>query len=71
MTIDQTTSLVKKIQKRNSAVNVDVNLRIKHLQRRLVTLSFMEGNHSADYFAVLGKIKELRKKIFDDNSHTI
>ena len=69
MTIDQTTSLVKKIQKRNSAVNIDVNMRIKHLQRRLVTLSFMEGNHSADYFAVLGKIKELRRQIFKGTSY--
>jgi hypothetical protein len=69
MTIAQTTSLVKKIQKRNSAVNVDVNMRIKHLQRRLVTLSFMEGNHSADYFAVLGKIKQLREQIFRNVNH--
>jgi hypothetical protein len=69
MTIAQTTSLVKKIQKRNSAVNVDINMRIKHLQRRLVTLSFMEGSHSADYFAVLGKIKELRSQIFRDVTH--
>ena len=66
MTISQTTSLVKRIQERNSAVNLDVNMRIKHLQRRLVTLSFMDGNHSADYFAVLGKIKELRMQIFKD-----
>jgi len=69
MTIAHTTSLVKKIQKRNSAVNVDVNMRIKHLQRRLVTLSFMDGNHSADYFAVLGKIKELRSQIFREANH--
>jgi hypothetical protein len=64
MTIAQTNSLVKRLKERNSAVNLDVNMRIKHLQRRLVTLSFMEGSHSADYFAVLGKIKVLRKQIF-------
>jgi hypothetical protein len=64
MTIAQTNSLVNKLNERNSAVNLDLNMRIKHLQRRLVTLSFMEGSHSADYFAVLGKIKDLRKQIF-------
>jgi hypothetical protein len=69
MTIIDTTSLVKKLQDRNSAVNVDVNMKIKHLQRRLVTLSFMEGDHSADYFAVLGKIKQLRRQIFKDVAH--
>ena len=69
MTIAQTSSLVKRLQERNSAVNLDINMRIKHLQRRLVTLSFMEGNHSADYFAVLGKIKDLRRQIFKKSSH--
>lgn len=69
MTIDQTTTLVKKLQDRNSAVNIDVNMRIKHLQRRLVKLSFMEGDQSADYFAVLGKIKQLRSQIFKNVAH--
>lgn len=64
MTIAQTNSLVKKLQEKKSAVNVDVNMKIKHLQRRLVNLSFMEGDHSAAYFAILGKIKELRREIF-------
>lgn len=64
MTISQTSSLVKKIHERNSAVNVDVNQRIKELQRQLVTLSFTDGDHSSDYYAVLGQIKELRRQIF-------
>jgi aconitase B len=69
MTIDQTNSLVKKLQERNSAVNIDVNMRIKQLQRRLVELSFMEGDQSADYFAVLENIKQLRSQIFKDVAH--
>ena len=69
MTIAQTNSLVKKLKERKSAVDLDINMRIKLLQRRLVTLSFMEGNHTADYYAVLGKIKELRSQIFKGASH--
>lgn len=59
-----TTSLVKRIHERKSTVNLDVNLRIKQLQRRLVTISFMEGNHSTEYFAVLDQIKQLRSQVF-------
>jgi hypothetical protein len=68
MTIAQTNSLVEKIHKRKSAINRDINSRIKQLQKHLVVLSFTQGNHSADYFATLGKIKELRSQIFDDRN---
>jgi hypothetical protein len=64
MTIAQTNSLVKSIKEKNSAVNREINMKIKHLQRHLATLTFMEGNHTADYFAILGKIKELKNQIF-------
>ena len=65
MTISQTNSLLKKLKGKNSAVNVEVNMKIKLLQKRLVNLTFMEGDHSEDYYAVLGKIKELRMEIFN------
>ena len=69
MTIDQTNSLLKKLQERNSSVNLDLNMKIKQLQRRLVTLSFMEGDNSADYFDVLEEIKQLRRQIFKGVAH--
>jgi len=65
MTIAQTNYVVEKIQNRKSAINQDINTKIKQLQKHLVTLSFTDGDHSADYYATLGKIKELRNKIFD------
>jgi len=65
MTIAQTNYVVEKIQNRKSAINKDINTKIKQLQKHLVTLSFTDGDHSADYYATLGKIKELRNKIFD------
>jgi hypothetical protein len=68
MTIVQTNSLVKKLE-RKSAVKRDINMKIKHLQKRLVTLTFMKGDHTAEYFAVLGEINELRSQIFKDASY--
>jgi len=59
-----TQSLVRKIHERKSVINLDVNSRIKQLQKRLVTLSFKEGNHTTEYFDTLGKIENLRKNIF-------
>jgi hypothetical protein len=64
MTIAQTNLLVKKLQKRKSAVDIEINMEIKSLQRRLVELTFTSGNNSAEYFVILGKIKSLRKQIF-------
>ncbi|MFK8012004.1 MAG: hypothetical protein AB8B80_08200 [Marinicellaceae bacterium] len=55
---------MKKIHQRKSAINVDINCRIKELQQKLVTLSFSKGDNTADYYAVLGKIKQLRRQIF-------
>ena len=69
MTIAQTNSLVKKLKEQKSAVNRDINMKIKHLQRRLVTLTFMKGDHTAEYFAILGKINELRSQIFKGASY--
>jgi len=68
MTIAQTNSLVKKLQKRKSAVDIEINMEIKSLQRRLVELTFTSGNNSAEYFVILGKIKSLRKQIFKGSS---
>jgi len=62
-----TASITRRIKERNSAVNTDINSRIKHLQRLLVSYSFTKSASSTQYFKTLGKIKQLRKQIFDGN----
>ena len=63
--MSNTKSLARRIRERNSAVNVDVNTKIKHLQRHLVSLSFRNGNVSSEYILTLHKIKSLRTEIFN------
>ena len=57
-------SLSHRIHERKSVVNVDINAEIKSLQRKLVSFSFTKGNHTNEYYEVLGKIKVLRRQIF-------
>ena len=59
-----TQSLVRRIHERKTGINLDVNSKIKYLQKRLVTLSFRQGNHTIEYFNTLGQIEKLRKNIF-------
>lgn len=61
--------MLKSFKEQKSAVNRDINMKIKHLQRRLVTLTFMKGNHTAEYFAILGEINELRSQVFKGASY--
>jgi len=61
-----TESITKGIRNRNSAINTDINYKIKHLQRQLVSYSFTQGVSSSRYFETLGKIKQLRRQIFDN-----
>jgi len=63
-----TQSITRKIKERNSAVNMDINFKIKHLQRLLVSYSFTQGTTSSQYFETLGKIKTLRSEIFKGSS---
>lgn len=58
-------SISYRIRERKSVVNVDINAEIKHLQRKLVLFSFDKESHTSEYFKVLERIKELRRKIFD------
>lgn len=60
-----TASITRRIRERNSAINTDINNRIKHLQRLLVSYSFSNSTSSTKYFKTLGKIKQLRKQIFE------
>ena len=69
MTIDQTNSLVKKIHERNSAVDKDINMKIKELQRHLVEISFKDGNHTAHSNAIISKIQDLRNQIFQNEKN--
>ncbi|MCF6318002.1 MAG: hypothetical protein L3J83_01810 [Proteobacteria bacterium] len=62
--MSNTTSLVRRIRERNSAINLDINSQIKHLQRQLVSLSFSTSNVSTEYLQTLSKIKSLRNSIF-------
>lgn len=60
-----TQSITRRIKERNSAVNTDINFKIKHLQRLLVSYSFTKGSNSSQYFKILGQIKSLRSEIFN------
>ena len=60
-------SLARRIKERNSSVDVNVNSKIKHLQRHLITLSFSSQNISSEYHLTLKKIKCLRAEIFTDS----
>lgn len=64
ITMSNTKSLARRIKERNSAVNVDINSKIKYLQRHLVSLSFSSQNISSEYYLTLHKIKSLRAEIF-------
>ncbi|MBL4660739.1 MAG: hypothetical protein JKY19_10315 [Alcanivoracaceae bacterium] len=58
-------SHVQKIRERKVIINVDINAQIKKYQKKLVLLSFSKENVSSEYFAVLDKIKYLRKGLMD------
>lgn len=60
-----TESITRRIRERNSAINTDINCEIKYLQRLLVSYSFTKHVSSSRYFQTLGKIKVLRKEIFN------
>lgn len=62
--MSHTLSLVKRIHERKSVINVDINARIKYLQKQLVSISFKKGNHTVEYFNTLGKIEKLRNELF-------
>ena len=62
--MSNTRSLVKRIKERKSVINLDINSRIKYLQKQLVTLSFQNGNQTEKYFSTLQKIENLRKELF-------
>lgn len=62
--MNRTQSLVKRIKDRQSVVNLDINARIKYLQKQLVTISFQKGSHTDQYFSTLRKIENLRKELF-------
>ena len=53
-------STTQNIRKRKSVIDVNVNAKIKQLQRHLVELSFTKGSHTKEYFTTLGQIKALR-----------
>ena len=54
------TSLIKRIKERKSPINIDINARIRVLQRKFVEMSFSKRNNTKEYFKVLGEIKALR-----------
>jgi hypothetical protein len=53
-------SKIRKIRDRRKPINTNLNAQIKHLQVKLVELSFTKGDHTQEYFQTLGKIKALR-----------
>ena len=55
--------LAQRIRERKSVIDIDINAQIKHLQKRLVTLCFSQGNNTIEYFNTLGQIKKLREQI--------
>jgi len=63
-----TQSITRRIKERSSAVNTDINSKIKYLQRLFVSYSFTNGVSSIQYFKTLGQIKQLRRQIFIGNS---
>jgi len=65
--MSNTKSLARRIKERNSVVDVDINSKIKHLQRHLISLSFSSQNISSEYHQTLKKIKSLRADIFADS----
>lgn len=55
--------LTKKLNERKPVINRSINSEIKALQRKLVALTFSNGNNTSEYFRTLGEIKNLRKEI--------
>lgn len=53
-----------KCNENKSVINIEINAKIKQLQRNLVIISFAHENNSNEYREILGKIRSLRKKIF-------
>lgn len=59
----QTERITNRIKNRNSVIDLEINTKIRELQRKLVELSFTKGNNTIEYFNTLGHIKELRQRI--------
>ena len=64
-----TESITRRIKERSLGVDADINKEIKQLQRLLVSYSFTENVPQGQYYFVLGKIKKLRRKLFNKVPH--
>ena len=61
----------RKIRERRQPINTSINAKIKHLQVKLVELSFAKHSNSQLYAQTLEKIHALRETRQDKNSMLI